>query len=387
MKNLLLLLLLATFISCTEKPENKETNQVETIAVFGGETGNIPWEDFVEKIEIVPLETSSEALFPQTSSIYVDNNIYVFSYGKNLSVFSKNGKFLHKVGQKGKGPEEWTYIKDFQVDSIGNVYLTDIGNIKKYNSSGRWLSNINLKEIEGDLNSIQSSCIFDKDNFYSWQRSGVSDIYRPENDFFIHQIKNNKTTANKGIKIISESLTVSPRFTPTEEGFYVSPIWYDTSIYLIKKNSIELKYSIDFGDKKLDSEFLSKIKERDLFVSLPKAKGKCFRIENFWNQGEYLFFNFVNQDSKYSFSFYNTESKKIYTSDSNGSHLYNIPIKMRCFERNKNIMIASVEPYAIKNLKEPLNKKLLNLMSAEDLQKIEDLNETDNTIIIRLILK
>lgn len=92
------------------------------------EVSQLPLSDAVRKVEVVPLETTDESLLDEITMVEVtDESIFICS--KEILRFARNGKFLNKIGRKGEGPEEYTYINDIQIDeSKGEVYVITTAN-------------------------------------------------------------------------------------------------------------------------------------------------------------------------------------------------------------------------------------------------------------------
>jgi hypothetical protein len=95
----------------------------------------------IQSITYIPLETNDNCLIGNIEKVFYRNNRF-YAIDKNVTksifVFDAGGKFLWKIDKRGKGPGEYTELLDFDVDSIGNIYLLDNGAMKiiKYDSLG-----------------------------------------------------------------------------------------------------------------------------------------------------------------------------------------------------------------------------------------------------------
>ncbi len=79
---------------------------------------------------------------------------YIYLSIKDVGIvqYEHNGKFVRKVGSRGKGPGEYRYGMNFTVDELsGNVFVLDPGIVKIYSPSGIFLKDISLKEYDGSL--------------------------------------------------------------------------------------------------------------------------------------------------------------------------------------------------------------------------------------------
>jgi hypothetical protein len=80
---------------------------------------NVKLSDFITDVRIVPLETTSESLIGQLDQIDFSNgDIVVLDYRKARAVyrFSKDGKFLNQIAQRGQGPGEHSALGDISVN-------------------------------------------------------------------------------------------------------------------------------------------------------------------------------------------------------------------------------------------------------------------------------
>ena len=75
--------------------------------------------ELFDSVFIVPLETKNSCFLGKIDKIEIFNNkIYVLDQEISccLFVFDLNGKFLFKVGQKGRGPGEYQCVLDFSLN-------------------------------------------------------------------------------------------------------------------------------------------------------------------------------------------------------------------------------------------------------------------------------
>jgi hypothetical protein len=99
-------------------------------------------DDYISHIEIVPLETSEDALLQNYWKVIgYDDNYYVQDRSNGLYVFNMRGEYLYKIGNHGNGPGEYIYIADFQINPFtGNIELLEpTGRIKVYSRDGEFL--------------------------------------------------------------------------------------------------------------------------------------------------------------------------------------------------------------------------------------------------------
>ena len=134
--------------------------------------------EIANDIKYIPLDNSFPIGITYTLRI-TKEHIYLSIKEVGIVQFDRNGKFIRKIGSRGKGPGEYRYGMSFTVDDLtGNVYVLDRGIVKVYSPSGIFLRDILLKEYAGgygfsDLEIFNSLLFFPDyiptgDSKYSW---------------------------------------------------------------------------------------------------------------------------------------------------------------------------------------------------------------------------
>lgn len=106
---------------------------------------------FLEKIEIIPLETKDSSLIGKFKKIMYDKAMDIFAiYDKNqvVSIFSGAGKFVSSsISKQGQGPEEYSMAVDIKFNPFlkGIDLLDPHGVIYTYSPEFRLLSKQKIK--------------------------------------------------------------------------------------------------------------------------------------------------------------------------------------------------------------------------------------------------
>jgi len=101
--------------------------------------------DYFKHIELIPLETNDTILIGRLEKIIEHQNRYYIFDGHRtqlcVKVFDESGKFSHKIGKKGQGPGEYSYIEDVFINPFtGNIELLQpFGRIYTYDLSGKYV--------------------------------------------------------------------------------------------------------------------------------------------------------------------------------------------------------------------------------------------------------
>lgn len=107
----------------------------------------ISFDEIFEKVGEVQL--SSEVLLTgpvvgqavQVRMLPNETIVILDQYGADVFLFSKDGKFIKKLGSKGEGPGEYRSPTRLQVDKSGNIYVFDASSYKiiVYDSVGEFI--------------------------------------------------------------------------------------------------------------------------------------------------------------------------------------------------------------------------------------------------------
>lgn len=119
--------------------------------------------DAVAKIDVVSLEVTDQSILGDINqAVVTTHNIWV-SHSKEAFVyrFSREGKFLNKVGKVGQGPGEYSQLSQFFVDEIQKeVYAVSIVNgINIYDFEGNFKRKLTQLTLD-DLFATPSGKIF-----------------------------------------------------------------------------------------------------------------------------------------------------------------------------------------------------------------------------------
>ncbi len=140
-RTFIIFLLSIIFYSCSEK------SQLETISFQNAflEGQRIAIQDFVHDVKLCPLQTSSNCLLGDIQKIIKSEKYYFILDMENiLYMFSSEGSFVRRIGEKGNDPKEYSYISDFAInDDNKQIYLNTNRNILIYDFKGIFIKEIN----------------------------------------------------------------------------------------------------------------------------------------------------------------------------------------------------------------------------------------------------
>ncbi len=241
----LFVLLLVMLIGCkhSKKEEVSNYNLDFEIKIFPENSKEFPINQFYDSIRFVTLETNHNCLIEHIAKIlYSNDKIIVFDQGRKLSqvlCFDHQGRFINRIGNKGKGPGEYRSLQD--IDMIGNnIYLLDLnGEVYCYDLNGKFLDQINCKL------PAQEICIVNDSTFLI----GCDGGFPPAEDGYYLYLFINNTIRDKYFKIPTELnngfSSVSKLTKINNKIYYIRP--FSDIVYMFKNNQIEPHVKIDFN--------------------------------------------------------------------------------------------------------------------------------------------
>ena len=132
MKKYLLLSIVFSLIlsGCTQKQsESNESSGMESIPITDFETYNGRFSEFVEAVEMIPLEFTDESILGEIKKVVLSEDfIFVMERDNSAGIytFDRSGKFLYRIGNRGQGPKELVDVADFSINEKDRlIYIFD----------------------------------------------------------------------------------------------------------------------------------------------------------------------------------------------------------------------------------------------------------------------
>lgn len=139
----LVILIILSSLAC-----NRQTIDHSVISVDIDKQDKVSVFDLFSNIRIIPLETTDESLLASIFRIVkYENNIYILDRKQHtLLIFDDNGKYISKINNLGRGPEEYSAIYDVKINPFTkNLELLDpMGKLLAFTLSGEFISSFRL---------------------------------------------------------------------------------------------------------------------------------------------------------------------------------------------------------------------------------------------------
>ena len=274
MRIFLLLVLCLIISSCSTKKKQPEMSfsviSMENISF----KSKLIFSEFVEHIEVIPLETTSESLIGEIKRIIHRNGRYYMLVTNGYSnarvlVFDDLGKFLLKIDKVGQGRGEYLDMADFALTSNAEIKIAAYKKIVTYDSIGNYVRekpiNNYAREIHLMSNDKYIMSHFDLQAHHNKALCLIDAKDDVLTEFF-------KLPSNEMGKL--ESFLRLNTFVSSGKNLYFNYPLCDT-IFSIKGRDVLPAYYVDFGTKKID-------------YSLVEAKDDALGILNKISSKEYL---------------------------------------------------------------------------------------------------
>jgi hypothetical protein len=206
---------------------------------------SVRFSETIKEIRIVPLETNPYCLLQRVVQVdEADGKIFVFDQDatRGLFVFDRQGKFLFRFGNKGKGPGEFTGLTTFTFSKdLRTIYLCapEQKKLIAYDNNGKWIEDIPLSIFYGDLQFLSNN-----QYVMSLQRGSYFRIGELKSNSYRDTIKFSSGISSYGGRQL---------FKTTGDYYLYSATSSDT-VYSVSSHAIYPKYCFDFGPNKCTAE-------------------------------------------------------------------------------------------------------------------------------------
>ena len=287
-----------SFILIALSCSTSHKRDIDTITINYDDTKDFPLSTFIQTYDIIRLASSDSILTGEISDIefYNDHIFILDKKNNNLQIFNLKGEFIRQLSKTGRGPGEYLYLNDIEVNSQG-IYLLD------YSQQKIILYDFELhfqKEFHFPFYVSEFRCINDNIIIYS-EKNGEKEDYQ----FYLTD--NNGQTRNKylprNINQGNNTFVSSNIFTRNDNRFILSPR-YGNTLYTLKDTTLLPLYTLDFKDKTLPENHTD-IKRHDISSN----KFPYITRRHVFLCKENLLIDYINQDNRY-FYHYNTHTRE-----------------------------------------------------------------------------
>lgn len=275
---------------------SKDNNVIKTIDVLsqtGPEIKNLS--EIATDIQYIPLETAPEALMRYVTYLKTANDKFYINTVLEILCFDKSGKFLYKLDQQGRGPQEYIYISDFDIKPEKNLMIAlTRGKLNFYNEtdSGFLLQ----KQLDLKMQPQYSDFYPGQDNILlSFTASAGENKYQcvcisPEGDTIFKRPNFYKFTRNSKVQMGFSSDNI---INKNDEIMRIKGFLSDT-MFTINRDYKFIPYKVlNTGGKSMTTDFLANVPMPVMNGDSPAAG--FLQISEVLEVERYLFYKYSYQ--------------------------------------------------------------------------------------------
>ncbi len=248
--NFLLVCILIFLVSCKDK-QQKEAKHTE-FSVPVDPQDPILLSNILKDYDLIVLETTEQSMLGEIIKTQVHDDQFYLLSNNAIYVFEQSGKFKQKINNRGRGPDEYAGISDFDIYS-GVLYLLDRSNqsVLEFDLNGQHLNTRSIHLWAQKLIVINEGEIL---------------LYSGEEDNGYNQCKFSRLLKNGAIigsipidHRKSKFLHVNSlqNFVRYESEIYFHEAFNDT-VFVIDDEQVIPKYSFHYEGSNIPNSFFDK---------------------------------------------------------------------------------------------------------------------------------
>ena len=361
-KTILIGALALAFGASTEQP--KENSNVIQVDIENAKPMNLA--DFVESIQLVPLETTDESLIKRIERMVIqDGKIYIQNDLQDVLVFDENGKFLLSTAQKrGQGPEDYFMMMSMDVTNDGLISIYEGFRIREYDMDLN-LVNSYFPQLPDSIHSALEKRKHIKldDDIYLFRDNEYTSYYSASKDSVLsikHEHYHPKSCA----------IVNNLRLLEHEGEIYFSPSYICDTLYWVNTAEHRMEPVIAFhSEEDINLDEMPDDMTFQYYVEYMMNTEKMFMLDKVHLQDADFCFIANVKDKKGGVVYRDKHGKvKVYYQKDTQS----FPVPHAVYE-NKLVFAA---------MPEYIEEMDMTLVDAESLERIKDLKEDDNQVLV-----
>ena len=249
---------------------------------------SMEYSNIFAKVDYIPLETTPECIIGGIDKMILhENRFFIFDrQTRSIFIFGTDGKFLQKISQFGKGPQEYSSLSNFFLDIENNRIILDGGSKFLYFDMNTCMF---IKEERKAMNNGASYLGSETFAFYLcngiWNGKYNIYAYRQGKEIYRHLPISKKM----------EGFTFEKEFSffqPDQEGNVLFAELLNNVVYKLNPDSMALAYYIDFGKNGLPENFLDDFPRQEWEERISKSS-YCSNVNCFIKNDHITFFKFT----------------------------------------------------------------------------------------------
>ena len=363
MKKTILIGVLALALGACSK-QVKENSNVIQVDIENVQPMNLA--DFVESIQLVPLETTDKSLIKRIERMVIrDGKVYIQNDLQDVLVFDENGKFLLSTAQRrGQGPEDYFMMMSMDVTNDGLISIYEGFRIREYDMDLN-LVNSYFPQLPDSIHSALEKRKHIKldDDIYLFRDNEYTSYYSASKDSVL-SIKHDHYHP-KSCAIVNNL-----RLLEHEGEINFSPSYICDTLYRVNTAEHRMEPVIAFhSEEDINLDEMPDDMTFQYYVEYMMNTEKMFMLDKVHlSHADFCFMANV-KDKKGGVVYRDKHGKvKVYYQKDTQS----FPVPHAVYE-NKLVFAA---------MPEYIEEMDMTLVDAESLERIKDLKEDDNQVLV-----
>jgi len=276
------ILVMGMAVSCTNRKEI--TN--DAVKINPDEFINPPdeGEEWIESIKFIQLETKKDFFIPDDAKCKKRGDYWLIGNTDQLLIFDINGNSVGSLKSKGKGPEEFAYIGDFDlVPETEEVVICEDRNIAFYTLDGVFRGKSHIPLRPWNIAALsQDYFAFAPGRLLKGREESLGNyqllITNRQGEIIDRKFEYPYSIVNDGDTEFRKS---------TNRGSSLFSLSYDQNIYEIGPGlNLSVKYRFDFGKLNPDTSYLndeSVVNDTELYLNYTGKMTKLFSVSEAGN--------------------------------------------------------------------------------------------------------
>ena len=347
----------------------KENSNVIQMDIENAQPMNLA--DFVESIQLVPLETTDESLIKQIRRMVMqDGKVYIQNDLQNVLVFDENGKFLLSTAKRlGQGPEDYFMMTSMDVTDDGLISIYEGFRIQEYDMNLK-LVNSYFPQMPDSIHSAQEMrkhIKLDKDT-YLFRDYEYTSYYSASKDSVFgikHEYYHPKSYA-----IVNDL-----RLLKHDGEIYFSPSYICDTLYRVNTTNHRMEPVIAYhSEDDINLDEMPDDMTFQYYVEYMMNTERMFMLDKIHlPHADFCFM--ANVKDKKGGMVYRDKHGKVTTYYHKDTQIFPVP---NAVYENKLVFAA---------MPEHIEKIDMTLVDAESQNRIKDLKEDDNQVLVIYTLK
>jgi hypothetical protein len=244
--------LLLIIFSCSREDKSDITTIIDIESnVNNWKVANLS--SFVESIRYVPLETTENIILRGLGFQKISDDLILIRDSENCLLYDSKGTFINKIGNKGRGPGEYSVISDMGIGSCRKpkIYISQNVDILEYNIDGNYIGKYKNSLLVNDTSAVLRWEIIHDSLFFGHVNNNTGKVelkavIKDKHGNILHSFKNYDRLDGR-----PSALEKEVSIYKFKELIYYKELNNDTLFYLNDNNELVAEYVFKLGEFKV----------------------------------------------------------------------------------------------------------------------------------------